>query len=77
MGTVVEVQVAEVPEDGRTTAAAVVVQWDNGNRCNYRCGVAGQYDLRVFDSAPSGRWELSPRVAISVCSSNSSGHVDI
>eukprot|EP00731_Ephydatia_muelleri_P014626 Em0008g346a len=31
-----------------------VVHWDNGNRCNYRCGIDGKYDLRVFDSAPAG-----------------------
>ena len=54
VGTVVEVQLSEVPVGARTMAAAVVVQWDNGNRCNYRCGVEDQYDLRVLDSAPTG-----------------------
>ena len=32
----------------------VVVQWDCGNRCRYRCGAGCKYDLRVFDSAPTG-----------------------
>ena len=45
VGTVVEVE-----EGGRS----VVVQWDCGNRCRYRCGEEGKYDLRVFDSAPAG-----------------------
>ena len=42
--------VVEVGQDGRS----VVVQWDCGNRCRYRCGEEGKYDLRVFDSAPTG-----------------------
>ena len=32
----------------------VVVQWDVGLRCRYRCGQDGKYDLRVLDSGPSG-----------------------
>ena len=47
VGTVVEVE-----QDG----GSVVVQWDCGNRCRYRCGEEGKYDLRVFDSAPAGKW---------------------
>ena len=31
----------------------VVVVWDNGTAANYRC--AGAYDLRIIDSAPTGR----------------------
>lgn len=31
----------------------VVVVWDNGTAANYRC--SGQYDLRMLDSAPSGK----------------------
>lgn len=31
----------------------VVVVWDNGTAANYRC--AGAYDLRVLDSAPTGK----------------------
>ncbi|KAE9543487.1 hypothetical protein AGLY_002287 [Aphis glycines] len=30
----------------------VVVVWDNGTAANYRC--SGQYDLRVYDSGPTG-----------------------
>uniref|UniRef100_A0A146LRU8 RING-type E3 ubiquitin transferase n=1 Tax=Lygus hesperus TaxID=30085 RepID=A0A146LRU8_LYGHE len=30
----------------------VVVVWDNGTAANYRC--AGDYDLRIFDSSPTG-----------------------
>ena len=33
---------------------AVVVQWDTGQRCRYRCGEQGKYDLRILDSEPSG-----------------------
>ena len=34
----------------------VDVQWDAGNyhRCAYRCGYDGKYDLRAYDSAPTG-----------------------
>ena len=45
VGTVVEVGQG---------SGSVVVQWDCGNRCRYRCGEEGKYDLRVFDSAPTG-----------------------
>lgn len=31
----------------------VVVVWDNGIAANYRC--SGQYDLRVYDSGPTGK----------------------
>lgn len=30
----------------------VVVIWDNGIAANYRC--SGQYDLRIYDSGPTG-----------------------
>ena len=43
--------VVEVGQGG----GSVVVQWDCGNRCRYRCGEEGKYDLRVFDSAPTGK----------------------
>ena len=49
VGTVVEV--GEVSNDN---GRPVVVQWDCGQRCRYRCGVGGKYDLRVLDSAPTG-----------------------
>ena len=52
VGTVVEVGDPSVSDGGR----AVVVQWDFGERpCKYRCGVEGKYDLRVLDSAPTGK----------------------
>ena len=50
VGTVVEVGEPSVSDGGR----AVVVQWDCGERCRYRCGVNGKYDLRVLDNAPTG-----------------------
>ena len=48
VGTVVEV--GEPCNDG----VGAVVQWDCGERCKYRCGQDGKYDLRVLDSAPAG-----------------------
>lgn len=51
VGTVVEVGEPSVSDGGR----AVVVQWDCAERCKYRCGLEDKYDLRGFDSAPSGR----------------------
>ena len=48
--------VVEVGEKSGSTGRAVVVQWDCGERSKYRCGVEGKYDLRVLDSAPTGRW---------------------
>ena len=49
--------VAESPAGGTVSRATegVVVQWDAGNRCNYRCGSDGKYDLKVYDSAPTGK----------------------
>lgn len=38
------------------TSGSVLVQWDCGNRYRYRCGERGKYDLRVFDSAPTGEF---------------------
>ena len=49
VGTVVEVDRSAVGDGG-----CVIVQWDRGNRLRYRCGERGKYDLRVFDSAPTG-----------------------
>ena len=46
--------VVEVGQDG----GSVVVQWDCGNRCRYRCGEERKYDLRVFDSGPTGEHVL-------------------
>ena len=36
----------------------VVVVWDNGTAANYRC--AGAYDLRILDSAPTGKSSCVP-----------------
>ena len=55
VGTVVVVCDSE-EDHGRTTGRAAVVQWDAGNRCNYRCGIEGKYDLRVYDSAQKGEY---------------------
>ena len=67
VGTVAEIQIQEQQqqqggEEGRAPAkdqptpapSVVTVQWDCGNRCRYRCGLGGKYDLRVFDSGPAG-----------------------
>ena len=50
VGTVVEV--------GQSGGSVVVVQWDCGNRNRYRCGKEGKYDLKIFDSAPTGEHVL-------------------
>lgn len=34
----------------------VVVVWDNGTAANYRC--SGAYDLRIVESAPTGKYFL-------------------
>ena len=51
VGTVVDVEESSFSDGSR---AAVVVQWDCGERCKYRCDLDGKYDLRVLDSAPTG-----------------------
>ena len=68
VGTVAEVQRADrfagdsrKPSDRaevQPTPCVVTVQWDCGNRCRYRCGIGGKYDLRVLDSAPAGKRTL-------------------
>ena len=50
--------VVEVGEKSGSSGRAVVVQWDCGERSKYRCGVEGKYDLRVLDSAPTGRYSV-------------------
>ena len=32
----------------------VIIQWDMGKRCRYRCGEDGKFDLRVLDSGQTG-----------------------
>lgn len=54
VGTVAEVHTDETTDVGASTPRTVTVQWDCGNRCRYRCGIGGKYDLRIFDSAPTG-----------------------
>ena len=49
VGTVVESEQYKI-------GGSVVVQWDSGNRCRYRCGERGKFDLRVLDSAPAGEF---------------------
>ena len=41
--------VAGVEEGG----GGVIVQWDMGQRCRYRCGRDNKFDLRVLDDGPS------------------------
>lgn len=50
-----------VVDPGEETAAGrgVIVLWDNGNKSNYRCGIDGCYDLKVYDSAPTGKAGIS------------------
>ena len=47
--------VVEVGQPSNEGTESVVVQWDCGERCKYRCGQDGKYDLRVLDSAPTGK----------------------
>ena len=52
LGTITDI------EGGVESVDGVTVQWDGGNRCNYRCGIGGKYDLLVYDSAPVGKSKL-------------------
>ncbi len=36
----------------------VILQWDIGQRTNYRIGHQNAYDLRVIDNAPIGKHEI-------------------
>lgn len=51
MGTVIEIG---RPGSKTSPDKTVVVQWDSGNKTNYRVGYQGSYDLRLFDNAPAG-----------------------
>ena len=54
VGTVAEVMGGRGGDDGGAPDS-VVVQWDCGGRCKYRCGGKQEkYDLRVVDTAPTG-----------------------
>ena len=50
VGTVV-VNLKESSSDGEES---VVVVWDIGVSCNYRCGFGGKFDVRVYDNAQTG-----------------------
>ena len=49
-----EQQCASSDSESTKTPCMVMVQWDCGNRCRYRCGIKDKYDLRVIESAPAG-----------------------
>ena len=52
VGTVIEVGTRH----NNIPSQTVVVQWHSGFRANYRIGLHGAYDLRVFDSGPVRKW---------------------
>ena len=52
VGTVVEVGKHRSPTSPDQT---VVIQWDGGNRTNYRTGYHNSYDLYVFDNSTVGK----------------------
>lgn len=53
VGTVVDVDVTNT-EGFPDPQRVVVVQWDCGNRGNYRSAFDGQYDLLLWDNDPLG-----------------------
>ena len=52
VGTVIEIG---RPGSKTSPDKTVVVQWDSGNKTNYRVGYQGAYDLRIYDNAPAGK----------------------
>lgn len=48
--------VVQIGQDKKSpvTPQLVWVQWDVGNKANYRAGVNGKHDLRVLDSTNGG-----------------------
>lgn len=52
--------VCEIGKTGSTGSPdkTVVVQWDRGNKTNYRVGYLGKYDLRVIDNAQIGNFKI-------------------
>lgn len=64
VGTVVEIGRTGSPT---TPDKTVVVQWDQGNRTNYRTGFQGAYDLLLYDNAQIGEqsWGRAPGTATS------------
>ena len=45
--------------DGNFPEDTVLVYWDSGRQANYRAGYSGKYDLRIFDSAQTGKWIIN------------------
>lgn len=60
VGTVVEIGRTGSPT---TPDKTVVVQWDQGNRTNYRTGFQGAYDLLLYDNAQIGEQGLGKGTA--------------
>ena len=56
--------VADIANKQDVTEGAVIVLWDTGDNYNYRCGLGGKYDLRVYDNAPTGK---APRCVLIHC----------
>ncbi len=50
--------VVQIGQDKKSpfTEQLVWVQWDCGTKANYRAGVDGKHDLRVFDSTDQGEF---------------------
>ena len=53
-----------------TPEKTVIVQWDSGNRSNYRVGYQNAYDLRILDNAQIGIIHYG--ITCSCCDSRSS-----
>jgi len=58
VGTVVEIGRTGSPT---TPDKTVVVQWDQGNRTNYRTGFQGAYDLLLYDNAQIGKHSMDKK----------------
>ena len=54
VGTIVEL--GREDSSNNSPAKTAVVQWDCGNRTNYRCGYDGKHDLRLLDNSTLGEW---------------------
>lgn len=48
--------------DGNVPDETVLVYWDSGKQANYRAGYSGKYDLRVFDTAQTGKYIIYIRL---------------
>ena len=47
--------IVHLGQDGSLPDGTVLVHWDSGKQANYRAGHSGKFDLRVVDSAQSGK----------------------